>query len=673
MRKRHRIDNIDAGCLASEKCENSQPDDSPVLWIEDIPDNVPPFRYQGDFNGGHSPVLDDGGACDNDVSPESRGTWVAVQIRCQDDSPVDITNIDTLTRHVGDLLDALQELPSLVDTVKLNAGMFDSKQGAMSLHDIVSRTTQMMATIQNIPDTEELAADISALRSVLSCAFYAFMALSKQSSLRNGVMDATSDILLELQCDESLFSQLKSHQKAERMLLHRCYLSNYRRLGVDLYAPRNTSEGIFTHSYVRVSSVAEFVYEQTGMNTALYSLIRGQSGTLESVRRYLENCQEPSLPTLRQKRTIFSFRNGVYDAEENKFYTFGGLDHRSARWHPCVAAKYHDFEFDWDLYRQYPDPIDIPTPSVSTIFESQNFSEEVSRIIYASLGRLVFDVRQMDNFQYVPFFKGQGGTGKSTLLNLLMNFYSHSDIGNLQSEHGSQTFPLEHIYDKYIYTCMDVAVHHSLGQTAFFSMVCGEEMAVNRKHKTPWQGPWTAPGAFASNHFPPFADWGGNVTRRFLVVQFNPVAVEDTGLEYRCKQEIAPFLMKCVSLYHQLRDRVNRINKSSQVQHGIYARGVLPEYFHDTKMLMARHVNALCAFLSSPKCMIHNERGTLLHIFQGAFDKFCRDGHRMMYTLLAQDFNNKDVQRLARLHVESNTQSDGQIVERIVGVGLTNQ
>lgn len=87
--------------------------------------------------------------------------------------------------------------------------------------------------------------------------------------------------------------------------------------------------------------------------------------------------------------------------------------------------------------------MNIPTPNVETLFNTQKFSPIVRRWAYCFFGRLLFvqntltftndlyryDVGEIDDWQILPFFKGLANTGKSLLLNYLREFYEDHDVG----------------------------------------------------------------------------------------------------------------------------------------------------------------------------------------------------------------------------------------------------
>ena len=150
--------------------------------------------------------------------------------------------------------------------------------------------------------------------------------------------------------------------------------------------------------------------------------------------------------------------------------------------HNTVCANYIDLVFDNQQYtlEAQVDPLNICTPNIQRILDSQEFAPEVCRWFYASMGRMIFDVGSMDNLQYFPFCKGVAGSGKSTLLRLFSLLFECVDVGNLMSE-GQRTFSTEHLIDKYVFFCLDVDEKMNFSLTAWNSMVSGEPVAVARK------------------------------------------------------------------------------------------------------------------------------------------------------------------------------------------------
>jgi hypothetical protein len=355
-------------------------------------------------------------------------------------------------------------------------------------------------------------------------------------------------------------------------------------------------------------------------HTTLFTWLTDRPGTPRSVVAHLMNCVDDDLPVLTKERTKFSYRNGVYDAVLDRFYPYVrtvGWEYHSSQLGPeVVTCNYLDYDFDFLVYSEAVDPYDIATPSCQVILDSQSFDKEVCRWSYASIGRMIFKVGQLDNWQYFPFYKGTAGSGKSTLLNLASEFFSKMDVGALMSE-GQRSFSVEHLFDKYVFFCMDCDQKMTLSQTRWNQMVSGEMMAVERKFKIPLQMLWTVTGAFAGNGFPPWIDQAGNVSRRLLVFLFEKVVRNvDPTLFAKCKLEMPAFMKKCVACYHELRHKFGH--------KGIWDSGVLPEGFHRSKKIMQAETNPLQAFLEDECCKLAEGESCTFQAFRDAYTQYCQ-------------------------------------------------
>lgn len=427
--------------------------------------------------------------------------------------------------------------------------------------------------------------------------------------------------------------EMKKHQKLIRYYLEECSRRGYRRQHTSLFEPKFTEEGNYTRTYTFACEISEFIYDAVypyNQYTWLFSALTEKSGVSRLCQDYLEKCREDDLPVLKKDRTKFSFRNGLYDAKQNKFFPYNV----SPEWsHNCVCANYIDVVFDHDAYESVMignnDPLNIPTPNIQKILDVQQFSSEVCRWLFASIGRMIFEVGNMDNWQYFPFCKGTAGSGKSTLLRLAAKFFNDIDVGNLMSE-GQKNFSIEHIYDKFVFFCYDVDDKMNFSLTRWNQMVSGETISVERKFKIPVQQQWKTCGAFAGNSYPPWVDQAGNVSRRMLIFLFSKVVkVVDTHLFDKCLTELGALMKKSVECYFQLLN-LHR-------NHGIWDNNVLPSYFHDTRIQMQAETNSLQSFVNSEQCIISNDRHVSFNDFRIAYIAYC-DTLRIPKKRLTSDF-----------------------------------
>ncbi len=138
-------------------------------------------------------------------------------------------------------------------------------------------------------------------------------------------------------------------------------------------------------------------------------------------------CHDVQLPELVRDRHVFAFSDGIYLAAADRFVAYGSPGH-AALPSDLVAAKYFALPFydgadsggdynanaaggdynanaaggDADWYAG------IPTPHLQSILDYQEMGEDVSRWMYAMIGRLIYEVGELDGWQ-VTFSLGGGG------------------------------------------------------------------------------------------------------------------------------------------------------------------------------------------------------------------------------------------------------------------------
>lgn len=100
-----------------------------------------------------------------------------------------------------------------------------------------------------------------------------------------------------------------------------------------------------------------------------------------------------------------------------------------------------DFNPDWVTM---PDYIDIPTPAFDKICHSQHLSPTMVRWFFTMIGRSMYDIKELDDWQVMLFIKGIAGTGKSNIMNyVLQQFYEKTHVGiisnNIEEKFGLGT------------------------------------------------------------------------------------------------------------------------------------------------------------------------------------------------------------------------------------------
>ena len=90
------------------------------------------------------------------------------------------------------------------------------------------------------------------------------------------------------------------------------------------------------------------------------------------------------------------------------------------------------------------------------------------------LGRLLHDVSSLEGWQIVPYIKGTGDTGKSTIVNAVAGrFFASQDIGRLDNNTEKQ-WCLSNLYDKLLFVAPEIKKDFKLSQCEFQKLISGE-------------------------------------------------------------------------------------------------------------------------------------------------------------------------------------------------------
>jgi hypothetical protein len=273
------------------------------------------------------------------------------------------------------------------------------------------------------------------------------------------------------------------------------------------------------------------------------------------------------------------------------------------------AAANH-FPMDFPIEHLHTEPMDIPTPTLDSIFESQGYMEqhenwsEILMWIYGLMGRMIYDVSAADggdNWQIALFFKGLAGTGKGCLMRaILRKLYQVSDVGIL-SNNIERKFGLEGLAKSWIVLCMEMRGNFSLDIGEFLSMVAAEDMKVARKNKIALQLIWSSPMCIAGNTTANWTDEGGSLGRRLVPVPFNHyVSKADSTLDDRLCEEFPLILLKINKCYHKIRKLVEA--------NGHNFWGTIPKFFVDERDKLITQINTFEQFLlGSGVCQVASE------------------------------------------------------------------
>lgn len=372
-----------------------------------------------------------------------------------------------------------------------------------------------------------------------------------------------------------------------------------------------TANGFNTHAWAFVGTISDIIYDcvckETNYDQFINVTARGD--TVRSATEFLTHCSDKQFPNLTRDRRIFSFRNGIYFAKEDRFVEYASEEYKNIP-DGVVAAKYFDNDFVPAANAQ-----DIETPHFDSIFKYQGIPEDVMEWVYILTGRLIYEIDELDGWQVIFFVQGQAGTGKSTYaMSVCKQLYDEEDVG-IMSNNIQKKFGLSDLVDRLLYVAPEIKRDFSIEQGEFQSIVSGDKVTINIKCKASRFENWVIPGVMAGNECPDFIDNAGSIQRRLVTLRFTKkVHKGDLLLGKKIQHEMPALIQKCNKLYLAMAAKHGRDS--------IWT--ILPSYFADTQRELAKATNPLIHFLLSGSVCLDPNKHIPEKVFVSAFNEHCR-------------------------------------------------
>ena len=434
------------------------------------------------------------------------------------------------------------------------------------------------------------------------------------------------------------------YQKLLLYLLSKAYDEGYRRYkGQCCVQIRNT------RAWRPVKEIKKFIYDTTQKEDEpeRWKQLTSRGNLVADLERHLNNCHDFQFQEIQKDRHVWSFQNGLlvgkdWDAKTEqyriKFYPYNS--HEFHELDPTlVSCKYFDLPFD--PHDDKEDWYTIPTPNMQLVLDYQKFEEAVCRWIYVFIGRLCFDVNELDGWQIIPFLKGIAQSGKSTLITkVCRKFYECEDVATL-SNNIERKFGLSSIYKGFVFISPEVKGDLALEQAEFQSLVSGEDVSIARKNESAVSLQWKTPGILGGNEVPNWKDNSGSILRRLATVNFGrqiAPEVSDPHLEHKLEKELPAIMCKCIRAYldyaHKYADK------------DIW--NVLPGYFRKIQTQIATVTNSLQHFLCSEKVRFGKDLFIPQRTFVTHFNTHCRENNlgtvRFNQDFYAGPFSSREIE-----------------------------
>lgn len=413
---------------------------------------------------------------------------------------------------------------------------------------------------------------------------------------------------------EFKYNELKPFQKLLFYLFDFMEANNFKRVGEYVY--EEIRNPYATHAWKSRCKIIDLVNEQFTMtkNYTHWILFTTNKDMDKHLTEHLIRTKDNRFPLLKKHRNIFAFKNGIYISKKRARYPeiddcFVEYDSPMASVldRSYVACKYFDIEFTSSC----------DTPVLDSIFLYQGLSPEVIEINKMFIGRMLYNIGQLDNWQVILMLLGTGGTGKSTINNIVRMFYDSEDVAVIGNNFQT-LFGLADIYEKFAFIAPEIKKDWKIDQAEFQEIVSGGKLNINIKHQSSVMVDWKTPGMLGGNESPGFVDNASSIQRRIVVTRFDKkVQYGDPDLSKKLELEVGNILKCCNTLYLKyvhLHGRQDIWNW-------------LPTYFIDTQQLMATAVNPLIAFLKSNKVELFVSNKIPMDIFFKQFNMFCTDNN----------------------------------------------
>lgn len=323
--------------------------------------------------------------------------------------------------------------------------------------------------------------------------------------------------------------------------------------------------------------------------------------------------------------------NGVYDLKEDSFVGQFDPDLHARSSHPVVYEEGADCPTFIGFIKEV-----VGAENVDFIFEwfGYNFYREYT-------------------IQKMLFVQGVGGTGKSTVINILRAMIGDDNYSAVTLQYLMQErFAKIGLYRKTANFDTDAKPQY-LADGATLKMLTGEDsIHADRKNKEPITFYNYAKLSFAMNELPPMRDFSGGLKRRMLILEMNKVLTKEVKEQYPLDQIMAEipgiFNRAMEGLRQALSRRDFSISTSMRESVERWEKG-----------------NDVVALFLEDECDIGDGKKAPVAVVYPEYRQYCIDSG---YKPLARNSFN---QRLRELNFENkSTKEGGKVVKKWVGFAL---
>jgi hypothetical protein len=421
--------------------------------------------------------------------------------------------------------------------------------------------------------------------------------------------------------------ELEPHEQLYYSILQHAFCRGYRKTELGVYEEHIATDEYDKHIQtnwfkLKYDTFTKFIFEEFEGNTEQQRLLIKRK-LHRLIPDYLTSCRDEKFPNLVMKRNLFSFLNGIFDANEGIFYTFQTADPRYQNvrsiaqldlqnascnyFHVTIPLEWFDPNFDLDQ---------IDCPSFNKILTDQKWPLDTIHCFEFFLGRLV---EILDGYGMTPFIVGPGGTGKTVFIMNFAKIFPPEKVGNIMDD-CEERFVDQHLRDKFLVIANDITKEIKVSTARFNSWVTLDTLAINIKHKEAICKKWDKTMIWASNEFPGFKTKAGSGDRRLAIFNFSiPIKHANTDLEAQCKDDIPFYLIRTRLRY--LRG-LKEYGSKSLWEKKANGEWILPQMIRDNRKEYTAQNSTPDAFLDSDWVVFGKDFSCSKKEFQGRYDSW---------------------------------------------------
>lgn len=258
---------------------------------------------------------------------------------------------------------------------------------------------------------------------------------------------------------------------------------------------------------------------------------------------------------------VIAFLNGYVrincDLKRVEFTTWEKDPHPTFKTRHYIEQQMTGFSDDGLVFTPGETPLWDEILNRQLLTKNQDGSSDDSQIGWFEgfVGRLQFEVREMDNWQKTMAVIGVTNTGKSSVLKVIARMFPADLVFGLNGSF-ERTFGYAALASAKVIISPETPrnLPDFLPGAIFQSMVTGDLVPIPVKFGQPKSIYWKTPGIWAGNDPFQYKDSKGQIARRVVYVVFDKVVtVRDTSMEDNIiADELPTILIRCVSKYFDL-------------------------------------------------------------------------------------------------------------------------